>query len=145
MIHFYDLARNAVENTSESENKVTWNVIREAAGPLMHSLSSMKFKGKNSKIMVLFLDFKKLKIFFQIQFRTAKWRSKPTSRSWTKTCRQSSTRWSTSRISRISRKTSFRKIFFNFILFKFLTFLFLQKKPFKKTGLPQYWNKIIII
>lgn len=64
MIHFYDLARNAVENTSESENKVTWNVIREAAGPLMHSLSSMKFKGKNSKIMVLFLDFKKLEIFF---------------------------------------------------------------------------------
>ncbi|CAG5088142.1 Oidioi.mRNA.OKI2018_I69.PAR.g11747.t1.cds [Oikopleura dioica] len=44
MIHFYDLARNAVENTAESENKVTWNVIREACGPLMHSLSSMKFK-----------------------------------------------------------------------------------------------------
>lgn len=48
MIHFYDLARNAVENTAESENKVTWNVIREACGPLMHSLSSMKFKGKRS-------------------------------------------------------------------------------------------------
>lgn len=46
MIHFYDLARNAVENTSESENKVTWNVIRESAGTLMHSLASMKFKGK---------------------------------------------------------------------------------------------------
>merc|ERR1711953_1340309 len=30
IIHFYDLARNAVENTAESENKVTWNVIRES-------------------------------------------------------------------------------------------------------------------
>merc|ERR1719276_603282 len=61
MIHFYDLARNAVENTSESENKVTWNVIREAAGPLMHSLSSMKFKDPVSDGEVAIkADFEKL-------------------------------------------------------------------------------------
>merc|ERR1712176_446545 len=61
MIHFYDLARNAVENTSESENKVTWNVIREAAGPLMHSLSSMKFKDPVSDgEVVIKADFEKL-------------------------------------------------------------------------------------
>ena len=44
------MARNAVENTAESENKVTWNVIREACGTLMHSLSSMKFKGNRLSI-----------------------------------------------------------------------------------------------
>merc|ERR1711976_348496 len=35
MIHFYDLARNAVETTAESESKVTWNVIREGCGDLL--------------------------------------------------------------------------------------------------------------
>ena len=44
MIHFYDLARHAVDSTSESDNKVTWNVIKEASGDLLYKLSSMKFK-----------------------------------------------------------------------------------------------------
>uniref|UniRef100_A0A8D0L630 H(+)-transporting two-sector ATPase n=1 Tax=Sphenodon punctatus TaxID=8508 RepID=A0A8D0L630_SPHPU len=44
MISFFDLARHAVESTAQSENKITWAVIRESLGDLMYKLSSMKFK-----------------------------------------------------------------------------------------------------
>lgn len=44
IIHFYDLSRHAVDSTSDNENKVTWNVIREGCGDLIYQLSSMKFK-----------------------------------------------------------------------------------------------------
>jgi len=44
MVAFYDLARHAVESTAQSDNKVTWNVIRDHMGDLMYQLTSMKFK-----------------------------------------------------------------------------------------------------
>jgi len=44
IVAFYDLARHSVESTSQSENKITWNVIREAMGNIIYQLSSMKFK-----------------------------------------------------------------------------------------------------
>lgn len=44
MIAFYDLARHAVESTAQSDNKVTWTIIRDQMGDLMYQLSSMKFK-----------------------------------------------------------------------------------------------------
>lgn len=44
IITFYDLARHAVESTSQSENKITWNIIRESMGNMLYQLSSMKFK-----------------------------------------------------------------------------------------------------
>ena len=44
MIGFYDMARSAVESTAQSDNKITWNVIREGLGDVMYRLSSMKFK-----------------------------------------------------------------------------------------------------
>lgn len=44
VIAFYDMARHAVESTAQSENKITWNVIRDAMGNIMYQLSSMKFK-----------------------------------------------------------------------------------------------------
>ncbi|CAJ0948059.1 unnamed protein product, partial [Mesorhabditis belari] len=44
MISFYDLARHSVETTAQSENKVTWAIIRDHMGDLLHQLSSMKFK-----------------------------------------------------------------------------------------------------
>jgi len=44
IVAFYDLARHSVETTSQSENKITWNVIREAMGNIIYQLSSMKFK-----------------------------------------------------------------------------------------------------
>ena len=44
IIGFYDMARHSVESTAQSENKITWNVIREAMGQTLYQLSSMKFK-----------------------------------------------------------------------------------------------------
>ncbi|XP_013399710.1 V-type proton ATPase catalytic subunit A [Lingula anatina] len=44
IISFYDMARHAVETTAQSENKITWGIIREAMGDIMYKLSSMKFK-----------------------------------------------------------------------------------------------------
>lgn len=44
IIAFYDMSRHAVESTAQSDNKVTWNVIRDAMGNVLYQLSSMKFK-----------------------------------------------------------------------------------------------------
>jgi len=44
MISFYDLARHAVESTAQSDNKVTWAMIRDHMGDSLYKLSSMKFK-----------------------------------------------------------------------------------------------------
>lgn len=44
IITFYDLARHVVDSTAQSENRITWNVIREAMSDIMYQLSSMKFK-----------------------------------------------------------------------------------------------------
>lgn len=44
MIGLYDLARTAVEATAQSENRITWAIIKEALGDLLYQLSSMKFK-----------------------------------------------------------------------------------------------------
>jgi len=43
-IAFYDMARHAVESTAQSENKITWSVIRDSMGNILYQLSSMKFK-----------------------------------------------------------------------------------------------------
>ncbi|XP_014096915.1 V-type proton ATPase catalytic subunit A [Bactrocera oleae] len=44
MLAFYELARHAVESTAQSDNKITWNVIRDAMGNILYQMSSMKFK-----------------------------------------------------------------------------------------------------
>ena len=44
MISFYDMARHAIESTSQSEHRITWNIIREAMSDILYQLSSMKFK-----------------------------------------------------------------------------------------------------
>jgi V-type H+-transporting ATPase subunit A len=44
IIGFYDMARHAVETTAQTENKITWNIIRDHMGDVMYKLSSMKFK-----------------------------------------------------------------------------------------------------
>ncbi|XP_072166266.1 V-type proton ATPase catalytic subunit A [Diadema setosum] len=44
IVAFYDMARHAVESTAQSENKITWALIREGMGDIMYKLSSMKFK-----------------------------------------------------------------------------------------------------
>ncbi|CAL1266818.1 unnamed protein product [Larinioides sclopetarius] len=43
MMAFYDLAMNAVQSTAQSENRITWTVIREAMDSILYELSSMKF------------------------------------------------------------------------------------------------------
>lgn len=49
MLGFYDMACHAVESTQQSENKITWNVIREAMGDVLYQLTSMKFKDPNAE------------------------------------------------------------------------------------------------
>lgn len=44
MIAFYDMARHAVESTAQSDNKITWAMIREHLGEILYKISSMKFK-----------------------------------------------------------------------------------------------------
>ncbi|KAI4888003.1 hypothetical protein NFI96_034670, partial [Prochilodus magdalenae] len=44
MIAFYDMARHAVESTAQSDNKITWAMIREHMGEILYRISSMKFK-----------------------------------------------------------------------------------------------------
>lgn len=44
MIAFYDMARHAVETTAQSDNKITWSMIREHMGEILYRISAMKFK-----------------------------------------------------------------------------------------------------
>ena len=44
IVAFYDMARHAVESTAQSDNKITWAVIKENMGQIIYQLSSMKFK-----------------------------------------------------------------------------------------------------
>lgn len=44
MISFYNAARHAVETTAQSENRITWAIIRENLQDVLYQLSSMKFK-----------------------------------------------------------------------------------------------------
>lgn len=44
MIAFYDMSRHAVETTAQSDNKITWAMIREHMGEILYRISSMKFK-----------------------------------------------------------------------------------------------------
>lgn len=44
IVAFYDMARHAVETTAQSDNKITWAVIKENMGQIIYQLSSMKFK-----------------------------------------------------------------------------------------------------
>lgn len=57
MIAFYDMARHAVESTSQSETRITWNIIREAMGDIMYQLSSMKFKVIGSEYFLMHQKF----------------------------------------------------------------------------------------
>lgn len=58
-IAFYDMARHVVESTAQSENKITWSVIRDSMGNILYQLSSMKFK-------VIYNFFVKIKLIFNI-------------------------------------------------------------------------------
>ncbi|XP_065344229.1 V-type proton ATPase catalytic subunit A-like [Cloeon dipterum] len=44
MVGFYDMAQHAVESTAQTEDKITWAIIRDRMNPILYKLSSMKFK-----------------------------------------------------------------------------------------------------
>ncbi|RWS24399.1 V-type proton ATPase catalytic subunit A-like protein [Leptotrombidium deliense] len=71
MITFYDLARHAVEVTAQSENKITYSVIREACAEIMHELSQMKFMDpvKDGEAFIR-REFENLQENMQSTFRT---------------------------------------------------------------------------
>jgi len=69
MIGFYEMARHAVESTAQSDNKVTWQSIREAMGPILYQLSSMKFKDPADGEAKLKAEFDELYENMQTAFR----------------------------------------------------------------------------
>ncbi|XP_071540699.1 V-type proton ATPase catalytic subunit A-like [Panulirus ornatus] len=44
IIAFYDMSRQIVNRTAQSDNKVTWQIIRDSMSQILSELSSMKFK-----------------------------------------------------------------------------------------------------
>ena len=44
IIGFYNMAQQAVERTSQSDNKITWAIIREQLGDSIVQLTRMKFQ-----------------------------------------------------------------------------------------------------
>lgn len=73
LIAFYDMARHAVESTAQSENRITWNVIREAMGDLMYQLSSMKFK-VNTKLKLTMCSLIFVFLYPRIQLKMVRLR-----------------------------------------------------------------------
>ena len=64
IIAFYDMARHAVESTAQSDNKITWAIIREQMGDnILYELSSMKFKVG----MILFFGIIRIWIFLLVE------------------------------------------------------------------------------
>lgn len=52
------MARHAVESTAQSDNKITWNVIKDSMYNILYQLSSMKFKVNIVLRIILFFHFK---------------------------------------------------------------------------------------
>ncbi|KJE91442.1 V-type proton ATPase catalytic subunit A [Capsaspora owczarzaki ATCC 30864] len=66
---FFDLARRAVESTAQSDNKITFAIIKDKMGGLMHELSSMKFLDPINGEASLKESFKQLAEKLQNAFR----------------------------------------------------------------------------
>jgi V-type H+-transporting ATPase subunit A len=60
MIGFYDLARHAVESTAQSDNKITWAIIKDHMRNILYDISSMKFKNPSAGEAVLKQQFQDL-------------------------------------------------------------------------------------
>lgn len=56
IIAFYDMARHSVESTAQSENKITWAIIRDQMNDIIYKLSSMKFKVSRLTFIKLFIN-----------------------------------------------------------------------------------------
>ena len=43
IVAFFNMAQQAVEHTSQSDNKITWATIKDNLGDIIHQLTRMKF------------------------------------------------------------------------------------------------------
>ena len=70
IVAFYNLAQQAVEHTSQSDNKITWAIIKDNLADIIHQLTRMKFKNHyvegEEKVKA---DFSKLHEDMQEAFR----------------------------------------------------------------------------
>ncbi len=48
IITFYNLAQRSVENTAQSDNKITWASIKDQCQDNIHQLTRMKFMVSNT-------------------------------------------------------------------------------------------------
>jgi V-type H+-transporting ATPase subunit A len=69
IILFYKLAVHAVESTAQSDNKITWNIIKENMADILYVLSSMKFKDPAEGEAELRAHFSQITDRIQIAFR----------------------------------------------------------------------------
>ena len=51
IVAFYNLAQQAVEHTSQSDNKITWAIIKDNLPDIILQLTRMKFKVNYCSIM----------------------------------------------------------------------------------------------
>ncbi|KAK2171777.1 hypothetical protein NP493_1027g00073 [Ridgeia piscesae] len=70
MIAFYDMSRHVVETTAQSDNRITWAIIRDNMSEVLYKLSSMKFKDplKDGEAKIK-ADFEQLHEEMQTGFR----------------------------------------------------------------------------
>lgn len=55
MIGFYNMAKQVVERTAQSDNKITWATIKEQLGDSIHHLTRMKFQVRVIKMVTVLL------------------------------------------------------------------------------------------
>lgn len=67
---FYDLARHAVESTTQSDNKITYAIIKEKMGDVLYDLSRMKFQDPVRGEAAIKADFAALADRMQAAFRS---------------------------------------------------------------------------
>ena len=53
IVSFYNMAQRSVENTAQSDNKITWAIIRDQCGDIIHQLTRMKFMVRGSCNLVI--------------------------------------------------------------------------------------------
>jgi len=55
IVTFYTLATHAVESTMNSDNKITWQIIKDGMNETIYALSSMKFNVKKQTLSFPFM------------------------------------------------------------------------------------------
>jgi len=61
IVTFYTLATHAVESTMNSDNKITWQIIKDGMNETLYALSSMKFNVTTLSLLFFHTFLKKKK------------------------------------------------------------------------------------